>query len=85
MRRNPTFSAPKHGSAAGRPPAETTERSFRFHDWLGDSWGVLFSHPIKPEFDRRNVKVLALSVESLDSHRGWTTLKPYLRVVPQPS
>jgi thioredoxin-dependent peroxiredoxin len=67
--------------------AETTEGTIRFHEWLGDSWGVLFSHPkdftpvcttelgemarIKHEFDRRGVRVLGLSVDPIDSHRRW--------------
>jgi len=67
--------------------AETTEGTIRFHEWLGDSWGILFSHPadytpvcttelgymanIAHEFARRNVKILAISVDPLNSHRGW--------------
>lgn len=67
--------------------AETTEGTIRFHEWLGDSWGVLFSHPrnftpvcttelgymasIKPEFDRRNVKIIGLSVDPADNHEKW--------------
>ncbi len=66
---------------------ETSEGSISFHDWAGDSWVVLFSHPadytpvcttelgtvasLKPEFDQRNVKVLALSVDDVESHKGW--------------
>ena len=67
--------------------AETSEGKLSFHEWLGDSWGVLFSHPkdftpvcttelgymskIKPEFDKRNVKIIALSVDQVGTHKGW--------------
>ncbi len=75
------------GDIAPNFKAETTEGPIDFHEWLGDSWGILFSHPkdytpvcttelgymakIKPEFDKRGVKILALSVDSLEDHRGW--------------
>jgi alkyl hydroperoxide reductase subunit AhpC len=68
--------------------AETTQGKIKFHDWLGSSWGVLFSHPkdytpvcttelgytakLKPEFEKRGVKVIGLSVDALGSHEGWS-------------
>ena len=75
------------GDTAPDFTAQSTEGTINFHDWLGDSWGILFSHPAdytpvcttelgtvakyKSEFDKRHVKVVALSVDGIDSHNGW--------------
>ena len=75
------------GETAPDFEAETTEGNIRFHDWIGDSWAVLFSHPkdftpvcttelgymakIKPEFDRRDTKIIGLSVDPVGSHDKW--------------
>ena len=75
------------GDTAPDFEAETTEGKIHFHDWIGDSWTVLFSHPkdftpvcttelgymakIKPEFERRNVKIIGLSVDSSSDHEAW--------------
>jgi alkyl hydroperoxide reductase subunit AhpC len=75
------------GDTAPDFEADTTEGRISFHDWIGDSWAVLFSHPknftpvcttelgymasIKPEFDRRDVKIIGLSVDPVDRHADW--------------
>ena len=77
------------GDTAPDFEAQTTEGDIRFHDWIGDSWAVLFSHPrdftpvcttelgymasIKPEFEKRNVKVIGLSVDPVGNHEQWAT------------
>lgn len=75
------------GNTAPDFVAETTEGSISFHDWVGDGWCVLFSHPkdftpvcttelgymakLKPEFDKRNVKILGLSIDPVENHKEW--------------
>jgi alkyl hydroperoxide reductase subunit AhpC len=76
------------GADAPNFEAETTEGKINFHDWLGSSWGIMFSHPkdftpvcttelgymakLKPEFDKRSVKIIGLSVDPTSQHKGWS-------------
>jgi alkyl hydroperoxide reductase subunit AhpC len=76
------------GDVAPDFTAETTQGTIHFHDWIGDGWAILFSHPkdftpvcttelgylakLKPEFDKRNCKVIGLSIDTVEDHQRWT-------------
>ena len=84
---NETYSVPRINDVAPDFTAETTQGTIHFHDWIGNSWAVLFSHPqdftpvcttelgymakLQPEFAKRNVKILGLSIDPVASHQKW--------------
>ncbi len=86
-RQNDLYVALQLGDVVPDFTQESSQGTISFHEWIGDSWAVLFSHPadftpvcttelgtvasLKPEFDKRNVKVIALSVDDVESHKGW--------------
>ena len=84
---NETYSVPRINDVAPDFTAETTQGTIHFHDWIGDSWAVLFSHPkdftpvcttelgymakLQPEFAKRNTKIVGLSIDPVSSHQKW--------------